>query len=100
MSLRPIDMQIALTRVSDVKESKTNYLHREDIAHDNANKSLREESIKKQTSVNKMDASAKTGVSRDKKEKDGRERRKERDAENKERKEKMNGPYHSIDIRI
>ncbi|MDO4772665.1 MAG: hypothetical protein Q4A72_03795 [Bacillota bacterium] len=101
MAIRPIDMQVTLPRVSEIKESKPGFLHRDDILHDHANKSMREETIKKQKTVNKAEASAKAKVDRDRKDKERQNKKKGKDAEaGREDEERMNGPYRSIDIKI
>ncbi len=101
MPIRPIDMQVALPRVTEVKESKSNHLHRDDISHSHSNKSMQEETIKKQKSVNKMDASSKTRVNERKNKHKDKDQEKEDDAEKRSNKSSYDedGNYH-IDIKI
>ncbi len=100
MPLRPIDMQVALPRVSEVRESKSTFLHRDDISHNNANKSMQEETIKKQKAVNKMDSSAKTKVNERKKQSKKNKKKKESDADTKNQSNLLEEEEYHIDIKI
>ncbi len=102
MPIRPIDMQVALPRVSEIKEAKPNFLNKEDLSRNGANTAMQKESLKQQESVMEMNSSNKARIDkRNKKNKRDSKKQKKKDDENKDgKKQSLDGTYHSIDIKI
>ncbi len=96
MSLRPIDMQVTLPRVSEIKEAKQTFLHKADAEHQSANAQVQKEMLKKKESVVKASSGSKTDARL--KRKDGNsEKNKEQDGK---QKKDGNQKRRGIDIRI
>ncbi len=103
MPIRPIDMQVAVPRVSEVKEAKPNFLHREDLSRDGANNAMQKDMLKQKETVMEMESTAKSKVDdrkKKQKEESKKNNKKGEDEGKNSKKKSTDGTYHQIDIKV